>query len=204
MLLTEIIPAVRLRHLSITVIERLVRICAVMAILVIAQIGIDISLIVVQINRLRLGVIRWIIVIVIRRTPAGIARIAISVPHRRTFDKYRANNIIVAVQIAVTYNLYIQHVRTALSHYGCYILEDARCQACLDKRCVVIALGGLNHAQVVHPTVMVEVQVVNHITARVEQLLELTCRTGLRKSCSNGVEVQIETWVGVVVRYCER
>ena len=59
----------------------------------------------------------------------------------------------------------------------------------------------LNHAQVINPSVAVEIKVVNHIPAGVEYLLELRYITRLCESCSNSIEVEIEREIGIEIGY---
>lgn len=67
-----VITAMRLRHLRVTVIERLLRVVAVMAVMMVRHVGIDVRLIVIEIDRLRLGVIRGERTVIVRRRPARI------------------------------------------------------------------------------------------------------------------------------------
>ena len=57
----------------------------------------------------------------------------------------------------------------------------------------------LNHAQVVNPSVAVEIEVIDHVPAGVKELLKLRHITRFRKSRSHGVEVQIERQVGIEI-----
>lgn len=68
---------------------------------------------------------------------------------------------------------------------------------------MIITAIGLYHAQIVYPSVTVEIEVINHIPARVQNLFKLANRTALRKSCSNRIQVEIERPVVVVIRHCD-
>ena len=59
----------------------------------------------------------------------------------------------------------------------------------------------LNHAQVINPSVAVEIKIVNHIPAGVEYLLELRYITRLGESRSDSIEVEIEREIGIEIRY---
>lgn len=196
-----IIATMRLGHLRIAAIMRLLRIVTMMAIRALVHVGIDVRLIVVQVHRFGFRVIRWEIAIVIRRRPNGVVSTTEHIPQRRAFDKYRTNNVVIAVQIAITDHLYIQRVCLAFSYQSSYILEYTRSQASLNEESVVIAAMSLNDAQIIHPTVFIEVEVVDHIAARVEQLLKLLDRTALCEGGCHRIEVQIETRIGIVVRH---
>lgn len=196
-----IIATMRLGHLRIAAIMRLLRIVTMMAIRALVHVGIDVRLIVVQVHRFGFRVIRWEIAIVIRRRPNGVVRMTEHIPHRRAFDKYRTNNVVIAVQIAITDHLYIQRVCLAFSYQSSYILEYTRSQASLNEESVVIAAMGLNNAQIINPSVAVEVEVIDHVAARVEQLLKLFNRTALCEGSCHRIEVQIETRIGIVVRH---
>ena len=151
MLRLIIITAVLTRHVCVTAIMRLLRIVAVMAVVMIRHIGVHVGLIMTQVHRFGLRVIRGEIAVVVRRNPHLIRRTTVSVPHRRTFDKHRAHDIVISIQITVSYHLYIQGIGTTLCDQSSYILEDRRSQACLDQVSVVIALTGLNDTQIIDP-----------------------------------------------------
>jgi hypothetical protein len=50
----------------------------------------------------------------------------IHIPDWRALHEDRAHDIVVSVQIAISDNLYVQHIGSALGYYGGYILEDTR------------------------------------------------------------------------------
>ena len=147
-----------------------------MTVMMVRHVGRHIGLIVIQINRFRLGVIRREMAVVIRRRPCGIYRSSVDIPHRWTFDKHRTNDIVVAVQVSVTDDLYVQHVRTAFCHQCGYVLKDARSQTCLNQQRMIIAVTSLYYAQIINPSVTIKIQVVNHITTGIKKLLEILYR----------------------------
>lgn len=193
----------RLRHLRITAVMRLLRIVTMMAVRTIGHVRTDISLVVVQIDGSRFRVIRRVVTVVIRRRPNGITRMTEDIPQRRTFNEDRTNDVVISVQVRITDHLYEQRIRLTLCHQGSYVLEHSRSQASLDKEGVVIATMRLDHAQVVNPTVAVQIEVIDHVPAGVEDLLELTYRTAVCEGSSHGIEVEVEARIGVVVRYDE-
>lgn len=69
---------------------------------------------------------------------------------------------------------------------------------------MIVSLVRLDHAKVVYPSVLIEIQVIDHVPARVDDLLELANRTALGKSRSHGVQIQIEARIGIIVRYRKR
>ncbi len=85
-----------------------------------------------------------------------------------------------------------------------YVLIERRTKTSLDEEGMVHAAMRLDHAQVVNPSVAVEIEVVDHIPTGVEQLLELRYRTRLSESRSHGVEVEVEREVGIVIGDCHR
>ena len=200
MALSVIMMRVRLRHLRVTAVERLRRIVALVAVMMVGHIRAHISLIVVQVDGFRLLVVTWPVVVVVRRRPSNIRRTTEHIPKRRTLDEYRTNDIVRSVQPAVTYHLHIQCAGTVLRDERSYILEHGVTQTCLNKESMVHSAMRLNHTQVVNPSVAVEIKIVNHIPAGVEQLLKLCHVACFRKSRSYGIEVQIERQVGVKIR----
>ena len=163
-----IITYVCLRHLGIAVIERLRRIIAMVAVMMIGDIGSDIRLIVRQINRFRTRVVRGIIVIVIGRNPRTIGRTTIVIPHRRTLHESRTHDIIRSIEIAITNHLDRQRIRTTLRDDRSHILEDRRSETSLNEQGMVITLVGLDNTQIINPSVVIEVEIVNHIPRRIE------------------------------------
>ena len=199
MRITIVVSRVCMRHLRIVRVERLIEVVAVMAIMMVAHIGRHIRLIVIQVNRFRLYVIRWEIAVVVRRPPYNISRTSVHIPHHRTLDEHRTYHIVRSIEPTVTHHLYIQGVRTIFGDERSHILKHRRSQTGLDEQGVIITAVGLYHAQIVNPSVTIEVEVVDHIPARIEQPFELLHATRLCKSRSDSVEIQIEREVVVVV-----
>lgn len=85
------------------------------------------------------------------------------VPDRRTRHPYRTYDILHAVDIRIAYHLYIQVGSTCLGYESCYVLVDISGQTCLDQIDVAIALYGLQHTQIIHVAIAVQIQVVDHI-----------------------------------------
>lgn len=191
---------VRLRHLRVTAVERLRRIVALVAVMMVGHIRAHISLIVVQVDGFRLLVITWPVVVVVRRRPSNIRRTTEHIPKRRTLDEYRTNDVIRSVQPAITDYLYIQCIRTMLRNERGYVLKHRLTQTSLNKESMVHSAMRLNHTQVVNPSVAVEVEVIDHVPAGVEQLLKLRHVACLGKSRSYGIEVEIEREIGIETR----
>ena len=170
----------------------------------VVHVGAHIRLIVVQVDGSRLLVVTRPIVVVIRRRPSGIRRTTEHIPQRRTLHEDRTNDIVRTIQPAVTDDLHIQRVRTVLRDKRRYILIERRTETSLDEESMVHATMRLDHAQVVNPSVAVEIEVVDHIPTGVEQLLELRYRTRLSESRSYRIEVEVEREVGIVIGDCHR
>ena len=150
-----VIMCIGLRHLGVSAIEGLLRIVALVAIMMVRHVRAHIRLIVVQIDGFRLLVVTGPITIVIRRGPSGISRTTEHVPQRRALDEYRTNNIVRSVQPAVTDHLHIQGIRTVLRNEGRYILIERMTETSLNEESMVHTAMGLNHTQIVDPTVAV-------------------------------------------------
>ena len=120
-----LIAGMRFCHLRITAIERLRRIVALMAVMMVRHIRMHIRLIVVQVNGFRFGIIRRPVTVVIRRCPRTIRRTTIHIPQRRTLHEDRTYHIVITIQIAVTHYFYIEHVSTAFRDERSNILEIA-------------------------------------------------------------------------------
>ena len=128
--------------------------------------------------------------------PAGVVGAAHIVPHRRTFNPYRTNDILRAVDIRITNHLYVELRGLCLCYEGSYILVDISCQTSLDQVHVAITLLSLQHAQIVHVAVVVEIEVVDHVLGRVEQPFKLAYSTRLSEDSSYCLQVQIVRQIG--------
>ena len=166
-----------------------------MAILVVVHICVHVCLIVTQILRCRLRVVRGQITPVIRRLPCHIARTTEHRVQGRVSYKHRLNNIVRAIYVRVTYNLKIRS-GTHLHRYGGYVLEHVVCQHRLYNKHVVVRVHHLHHTQIVYVSVVVEVKVRNHVARRVQYHLKLFHRLRLRKSRSHCLKVKMQTDVG--------
>lgn len=107
MLVTIVITTVWLHHMVVVVIENMRRIIAHMAIVMIGHVGVNISLIMREIHRFGTLIVARPMSMVIWRIPSGVSRFAKHIPHRRTLDKSRADNVVITIQIWVTYHLHI-------------------------------------------------------------------------------------------------
>ena len=174
MLYPVVVPAMRLRHLRITAIERLGGVIAVVAVVMVRHVRRHVCLVMVDNHRFRLRVIRRVVAVVVRRRPNGVRRMSIHVPHRRTLHEDRTNDIVITVQVRIAYHLYVQQIGSALCHYCSDVLEHARAHTSLQQQGVVVPAGSLNNADVINPSVAIKIEVINHVPARVEDLLKLS------------------------------
>lgn len=132
---------------------------------------------------------------VVRRTPIDVVCTTETVEQRRALVVDRLDDIVNAIYVRCTYNL---HIRRAIAHfydYGSYILIDVCCQHGLNEQDVVVALNGLQDAQVVDIAVVVEVEVRDDIGVGVQNGLELLHAVCLCKGGSYGLQIEIQTYV---------
>lgn len=172
------------------------RIVAVVAEMVVTHILLYISLVVAQVHGFRVLVVGREMTMAVGGNPGGIAGVVEVGPDSGSLHPYRTYDILGAIDIRIADDLYVEVGSTCLGHEGSYVLVDISGQACLDQIDVAIALYGLQHTQIVHVAVAVEIQVVDHIARGVEQLLELAYAGRLCKSGCYGLEVEIERQVG--------
>jgi hypothetical protein len=192
MLILIIVTAMLVCHMRITIPIRLLRIIAVVAVVVIVHVRIDIRLIVIQINRLQILIVRREMAVVVRREPWVVVRTAKHCPQRRTLYKDRTYYVVVTIDIAITDNLYIETIGTPLSNQRSHILEYRWSQASLNKEHVAIALISLQNTQIIDISIAIKIKVVDHIATGVEQTLELFHRVSLSESCANCLKIEIE------------
>ena len=172
------------------------RIVAVVAEMVVMHILLYISLVVAQVHGFRVLVVGREMTMAVGGNPGCITGVVEVGPDSGALYPYRTYDILGTIDIRIADDLYVEVGSTCLGHEGSYVLVDISGQACLDQVDVAIALYGLQHTQIVHVAVAVEIQVVDHIARRVEQLLELAYAGRLRKGSCHGLEVEIERQVG--------
>lgn len=102
-----VVVAIRLHVLVVVRVVIVGRIVAMVAVVMIVHIRLDIGLIMAQVHRLRILVIRREITVIVCRYPRRIARTIQVVPDRRTLYPYRTNDIARTVDIRITDNLYV-------------------------------------------------------------------------------------------------
>lgn len=171
-------------------------IVTMVAVVVVTHILLYIGLVVAEVHGFRVLVVGREMTMTVGRNPGRIAGVVQVVPDRRTLYPYRTYDILRAVDIRIADNLYVEVGSTCLGYEGSYVLVDISGQACLDQVDVAIALYGLQYAQIIYVAVAVQVEVVDHVARRVEQLLKLTYAGRLRKGSCHGLEVEIERQVG--------
>lgn len=196
MLLLVVIALVRLSHLSVLRIVTYRRISHRVAVMMRRHISLHIRLIVRDNNRSRMTVICRIMVPVPRRRPRTIFLHQEMAEDLRRHNISRFHNIVRTVDIRRTDNLYIglsngRH----LCHHRSHILIDISRQYGLNKEHVRIAVHGLQHAQIIYITVTVQVQVRQHIIGVIQQRLKLLYRSGLRKSSTYRLQIQIQRYI---------
>lgn len=74
------------------------------------------------------------------------------------------DDVVGAVDVGMTYDLHVcLGCAAVLADKGCNVLEHVGCEACLDHEHVVVAFDSLHDAQIVYVTVIVEVEVRQHV-----------------------------------------
>ena len=172
------------------------RIVAMVTIVMIVHIRLHIRLIMTDIHRFRILVVRREIAIVISRNPRCVPYLIQVSPYRRTFNPNRTNDILCAIDIRIAYDLYVQVCWACLCIQRCDILEDIRSQTSLNQIDVPISLNRLQYTQIIHISVTVHVQIVDHVTRRVEQFFELTYSGRLCKGGCYCLQVKIIRQIG--------
>ena len=127
-----------------------------------------------------------------RRRPANPERIPEPVVYVRTVDIYRFDDIVLAVYIFVTYNL-CSNLACALIFLNidrCYVLEYILCQYGLDNNKVLVALGCLHYAEVIHYSVTVQVKIGESGVGVVEECFELLHVLYCTEQCSHRFQVE--------------
>lgn len=199
-MLAIVVPAVCCAYPVIIRIIVVVHILHGVAIAVIAHISVHIRHVVVDVDRCRASVAAWIVTPVPRRAPWPVIRSCQIGKDRRCGHIYRLYYVLWTVDVIGTDHLHIIRVCAAhFGHQGCNILIYVWCKYCLDHKHVSPAVNCLHHAQIVHVSVAVEVQVGQHVLRIVDKILKIlyVCRLG--KGRADGLQVQIQRSVIAVV-----
>ena len=107
-------------------------------------------------------------------------------------DIHRLDDIVCAIDILVTYHLHRHLVlRIFLHEDRRHILVDILCQYGLYHYQVSILLGSFDHAQIVHFSISVEVEVGERRVWVVEHLFELLQVFSLSEQGSHSLEVEV-------------
>lgn len=162
------------------------------AVVVIGDVGCYVGLIMTKVLGRRLVVVGGEVTPVVGRRPALVARAAQVVVHSRRLVVNGLNDIGIAVDIRRTDNLHVGGGVVHFHYQRCHVLVDIGSQNGLDNEYVGIALQGLHHAQIIHVTIAVQVEVGYHVVVGVQDLLELLYRTGLCEGGAYCLQVQIE------------
>ena len=92
-----VIAVMRTRHMRVVIIEAVRWIITRMAIMMVCDVRLHISLVMGNIYGFGSGVIVWPCSIVIRRNPYRVVCISIHIPHRWSFDESRPHNIVMSI-----------------------------------------------------------------------------------------------------------
>lgn len=196
MLLLVVIALIRLGNLGILRVVAYGRVSHRVAVMMRRHIRLHIRLIVRDNNRSRMTVIGRIMVPVPRRRPRTIFLHQEMAEDLRRHNISRFNNIVRTVDIRSTDNLNIglgngRH----LCYHGSHILIDISRQYGLNKEHVCITVHGLQHTQIIYITVTVQIQVRQHVIRVIQQRLKLLYSSGLRKSSTYRLQVQIQRYI---------
>ena len=155
------------RHLAVGAgvirVMHMVVIFAVVAVLVVSDVRVHISLIMTQVNRSRLVIVMRIIVPIVRRTPWIVMRHSPTSEHRRRAYKHRTNVVVGTIDVRSADNLHIRCRVTHLYRQSSHVLEDIMRQYCLDNNHVVKTVHSLNNAQIINISVSVKVKRRKHV-----------------------------------------
>lgn len=164
-----------------------------MAIAVIGHEGIDVRVVVAEKYGSGMPIVGREVIPVPGGTPDGI-----SDAHQVRVDKGpgvvdRLDDVVGAVEVGRTDDLDTCGLDAGeLGYEGGDILIDVVTEDGLDEEDVGPAFEGLEHAEVIHVSVTVEVEVGQHVAGVVEQAFELLYRIGLCEGCAYRLEVQVE------------
>ena len=143
------------------------------AVVMVLHVRVHICLIVAEMVRSVVVIVVRIIVPVVRRTPVRIVGTTKTVIQRRANIVHRLDDIARTIDVRRTDDLYVLRSKAHLHHDGGNILIDVGSQNRLDEQHMVAAFDGLKHAQIVDVTVVVEVEVGDHVGVRVQYHLKL-------------------------------
>lgn len=127
-LLTVVVTRHRTRHILVVAIVVMIHIVYGMAVVVMLHIRVYVRLIMSQMVRSMMAVVVRIMIPVVRRTPVSVVRTTVAVEHRRTDIVYRLDDIVHAIDVRSTDDLYVWCAISHLNHQSSYILIDVRCQ----------------------------------------------------------------------------
>lgn len=195
MLLTVVVARIMTRNIGIMAVVIMVHIMHRVAVVVMLHIRVHVRLIMSQMVRSMMAVVVRIMIPVVRRTPVSVVRTTITVEQQRTRIVHRFDDIVHAIDVRSTDDLYVRCAEPHLNHQSSHILIDVGCQHGLDKQHMVAALKGLQHAQVVDIAVVVEVEVRYHVRTGVQYHLKLLHARCLTESGGHGLQVEIETYI---------
>ncbi len=172
------------------------RIVELMAIAVIVHVGVDVGMVVAQENRGRMPVVRWQMSPVPRRVPRSISRSEQVHEYRRPGIIYRPYDVVRTVDVRAAYDFHmVCGVTRHFRNHGGHILINVLVKHSLNDEHMGGAVQGLEHAQIIHISVVVEVQVGEHVLGIVQQVLEFLHRLGLGECSADSLEVEIEGYV---------
>lgn len=165
----------------------------VVAVVVVLHERMYILLIMTEMIRSMMAVVVREVIPVVRRTPVDVFRTAEAVEQRRALVEHRLDDIARTIDVRRTNHLNIRRGKSHLHNERSYVLIDISRQHRLDEQYVSTALQGLKHAKVVDIAVVVEVEVGDDIRTGVQYLLKLLDAIRLRKSSSNGLQIEVQT-----------
>ena len=128
----------------------------------------------------------------VRRTlPCVPVRTPEPVVNNRSIDIYRFDNVVRSVYVLIADYLNGNIVRLIFLHInGCNILINILCEDGLQNDESLVAFARLYHAQVIHLTVSVEVQITERTVGVVEHRLELFQVLSLCKQLSYNLQIE--------------
>lgn len=109
----------------------------------------------------------------------------------RSVDINRLYHIVGAIYIFVAYHLNGYHIFLVFLHVdGCHVLIDILCENRLQDNQTLVTFTGLYHAQVIHFSVSVQIQIAECAVRLVELHLELLKVLSFRKELSYNLQVE--------------